>query len=66
MQIVINNGSVEYDGEPVLTEINFAVRDNEKIAVVGRNGCGKTTLLRALTGEVDMTQGTGESDFGFH
>ena len=66
MQIVITNGSVEYDGEPVLTEINFAVRDNEKIAVVGRNGCGKTTLLRALTGEVDMLQGTGESDFGFH
>ena len=66
MQIVITNGSVEYDGEPVLTEINFAVRDNEKIAVVGRNGCGKTTLLRALTGEVDMIKGTGESDFGFH
>ncbi|MBO4934011.1 MAG: ABC-F family ATP-binding cassette domain-containing protein [Clostridia bacterium] len=66
MQIVINNGSVEYDGEPVLTEINFAVRENEKIAVVGRNGCGKTTLLRALTGEVDMIKGTGESDFGFH
>ena len=66
MQIVITNGSVEYDGEPVLTEINFAVRENEKIAVVGRNGCGKTTLLRALTGEVDMIKGTGEADFGFH
>ena len=66
MQIVINNGSVEYDGEPVLTEIDFAIRDNEKIAVVGRNGCGKTTLLRALTGEVDMIKGTGESDFGFY
>lgn len=66
MQIVITNGSVEYDGEPVLTEINFAVRDNEKIALVGRNGCGKTTLLRALTGEVDMIKGTGEADLGFY
>ncbi|MBQ9557943.1 MAG: ABC-F family ATP-binding cassette domain-containing protein [Clostridia bacterium] len=66
MQIVITNGCVEYDGEPVLTEINFAVRENEKIAVVGRNGCGKTTLLRALTGEVDMIKGTGGADFGFH
>ena len=62
MQIVITNGCVEYDGEPVLTEINFAVRENEKIAVVGRNGCGKTTLLRALTGEVAMIKGTGEAE----
>ncbi len=65
MQISIVNGSVEYDGEPCLSQVDFCVRDREKIAVVGRNGCGKTTLLKALTGEVELIKGTGESEFGF-
>jgi len=65
MQISIVNGCVEYDGEPCLSQVDFCVRDKEKIAVVGRNGCGKTTLLKALTGEVELIKGTGESEFGF-
>lgn len=64
MQISIVNGCVEYDGEPVLTNVNFDVRDKEKIALVGRNGCGKTTLLKVLTGEVQMIKGVGEENFG--
>lgn len=65
MQISIVNGSVEYDGEPCLSKVDFCIRDREKIALVGRNGCGKTTLLKALTGEVELIKGTGEEDFGF-
>ncbi len=64
MQITVTNGSVEYDGVPVLTDVDFEIRDKEKIALVGRNGCGKTTLLKALTGEVSFVKGTGEEDFG--
>ena len=45
MQISIVNGSVEYDGEQILSNVNFDIHDKEKIALVGRNGCGKTTLL---------------------
>lgn len=66
MQITIENGSVEYDGEPILTEINFSIHDKEKIAVVGRNGCGKTTLLKAITGEVPLVSGVGDTSFGFY
>lgn len=66
MQISIVNGCVEYDGEPILTEINFNVSDKEKIAIVGRNGSGKTTLLKALTGEVELVSGTGTDTFGFY
>lgn len=65
MQIKIQNGSVEYDGEPILTEINFTVHDKEKIAVVGRNGSGKTTLLKAVSGLVPLVSGTGTDAFGF-
>lgn len=65
MRIAITNGSVEYDGIPVLERVDFVVNDNEKIALVGRNGSGKTTLLKALTGEVDLVKGTGDSDLSF-
>lgn len=64
MQIVVSNIAVEYDGTPVLTQVDFAVRENEKIALVGRNGCGKTTLLKVLTGEVDYTCGVEGEPYG--
>ena len=51
MQYKIQNGVVELSGEPILREINFEINDNSKIAVVGRNGCGKTTLLKLISGE---------------
>ncbi len=63
MQFKITNGSVSYGANTVLTNINFEIRDREKIAVVGRNGCGKTTLLRAVTGEAALEEGTGEEGF---
>ena len=65
MEINIVNGSVEYDGEPVLSEINFQIHEKEKIALVGRNGCGKTTLLKALAGDEPLTAGIGEEKFGY-
>lgn len=59
----IKNGSVEFGASLILRKINFEIRGNEKIAVVGRNGCGKTTLLRLIAGEVDMTKIEGEDSF---
>jgi len=63
MQYKIINGAVYYDSDMVLENIDIEINDNEKIAIVGRNGCGKTTLLKAIMGEVEMEEGTGESDF---
>ena len=63
MQYKIKNGAVYYDGEMVLENIDIEINDSEKIAIVGRNGCGKTTLLKAIMGEVDVEEGTGEDDF---
>ena len=66
MRISIVNGSIEFDGETLLSEINFEINDKEKIAIVGRNGCGKTSLLRALTNELELIKGVGEENFGFY
>ena len=63
MQYKILNGAVYYDSDMVLENVDIEINDNEKIAVVGRNGCGKTTLLKAIMGEVELEEGTGESEF---
>lgn len=65
MRIEIINGSVEYDGNTVLSEINFSVSDKEKIALVGRNGSGKTSILKCISGEVPLVPGTGDEKFSF-
>ncbi len=51
MQLKIQNGVVELSGEPILKSVNIEINDQSKIAVVGRNGCGKTTLLKLISGE---------------
>lgn len=65
MRIEIINGSVEYEGNTVLSEINFSVSDKEKIALVGRNGSGKTSILKCISGEVPLVSGTGDEKFSF-
>lgn len=65
MRIEIINGSVEYDGNTVLSEINFSVSDKEKIALVGRNGSGKTSILKCISREVPLVSGTGDEKFSF-
>ena len=58
----INNGAVELGAELILKKINFEIRNTEKIAVVGRNGCGKTTLLKLIAGEVDLLKRDSDED----
>ncbi len=50
----INNGLVQYAAETILDHINFEIRNTEKIAVVGRNGCGKTTLFKLIAGMLPL------------
>ncbi len=50
----INNGLVKYAAETILDHINFEIRNTEKIAVVGRNGCGKTTLFKLVAGMLQL------------
>ena len=48
MNYRIVNGSVTYGADTILEEINFEIKNKEKIAIVGRNGSGKSTLLKAI------------------
>ena len=63
MHYKITNGSVAFGADVILERIDFEIKSGEKIAVVGRNGCGKTTLLKAIVGEVPLEEGTGETPF---
>jgi branched-chain amino acid transport system ATP-binding protein len=47
-----------YGRIPVLSGINFTVGEHEVVGVLGHNGMGKTTLLKALIGQVPLTSGT--------
>lgn len=66
MNYKIVNGSVSYGADTILEEINFEIKEKDKIAIVGRNGCGKTTLLKAIIDNSMLEQGVGEAKFGVY
>jgi urea transport system ATP-binding protein len=47
-----------YGGKPVLQGVDLSVRDREVTAVIGRNGVGKSTLMKAVIGLLPTTEGT--------
>ena len=53
---------MRFGADTILEHINFEIRNTEKIAVVGRNGCGKTTLLRLIAGEVELSKRDSDED----
>lgn len=54
MRYQIRHALVQYGAETILEDVNFEIHNNEKIAIVGRNGCGKTTLLKLIAGDIKM------------
>ena len=65
MRLEIRNALVQYGAETILDHIDFEVRGNEKIAVVGRNGCGKTTLLKLIAGIIQPANPDSDERFAF-
>ena len=49
--ISANGLALAYGAAPLLEEVTLSVAPGEKVGLVGRNGCGKTSLLKILTGE---------------
>ncbi|MBO5811136.1 MAG: ABC-F family ATP-binding cassette domain-containing protein [Bacteroidales bacterium] len=48
--ISVQNLSMQFTGEDLFTDINFMIREKDRIGLVGKNGAGKTTLIRLLCG----------------
>ena len=65
MQIKIQNGTVDLSGQPILKKVNMEINTESKIGVVGRNGCGKTTLLRLIAGEIHISKDDPQN-IGYH
>ena len=53
----VENGNVGYDGTPVLTRLDLRIDQDDRIALLGRNGEGKSTLSKLLSGRLDLMQG---------
>ena len=66
MNYRIVNGSISYGAETILEEINFEIKEKDKIAIVGRNGSGKSTLLNAIVDNSMLEEGIGEEKFNIY
>ena len=66
MNYKIVNGAISYGADTILEEINFEIKDKEKIAIVGRNGSGKTSFLKSLIDNEMLEEGIGENKFSIY
>jgi ATP-binding cassette subfamily F protein uup len=56
--ITAENISFSFPGKKILSDFSLQVRRGDKIGIIGPNGCGKTTLIKLLVGELKPRQGT--------
>jgi ATP-binding cassette subfamily F protein 3 len=56
--IAVNNITVEFSAKRLLDDITYVINDKDKIALVGRNGAGKSTMLKIIAGIQKPTSGT--------
>lgn len=56
--VEVKNLSKKYDGPPLFNSLDLLIESGERLAIIGPNGIGKTTLLRTLIGEVKADFGT--------
>jgi len=50
--------TISYAAEPVFTDLSWEVHDDRIVGLVGPNGCGKSTMLKAIAGEIEPKSGT--------
>ncbi|HEY0387111.1 MAG TPA: ABC-F family ATP-binding cassette domain-containing protein [Gaiellales bacterium] len=58
MSLHLTQVRLSYGGDEVLTDVSAIVRPRDRVALVGRNGAGKTSLLRIIAGELEPEAGT--------
>lgn len=55
--ISVDNLSVEFSSRPLFADVNYVINDKDRIALVGKNGAGKSTMLKILAGLQQPTGG---------
>lgn len=55
--ISIDNLAVEFGGKALFSEVSFTINENDKIALMGKNGAGKSTMMKIIAGEQKPTKG---------
>jgi len=58
LAVEVEELSKGFDGKPLFSDINMLVEVGERIAIIGPNGIGKTTLLRCMYGDLEPDAGT--------
>ncbi len=58
MMISVEGLKVEFGVKPLFSDVSFVVNDRDRIALVGKNGAGKSTMLKILCGQQRPTEGT--------
>ena len=56
--ISINDLSLSIGTTPILDKVSFSLEENDKLGIIGVNGCGKSTLFRLILGEQEPTEGS--------
>ena len=56
--VQISNLSFSYDSRPILSGINMTIPRGKVVAIMGSSGCGKTTTLRLIGGQLKPTSGS--------
>ncbi|WP_312371173.1 ABC-F family ATP-binding cassette domain-containing protein [Lachnoclostridium sp.] len=59
----IKNAIIGYPGNRLLDGVSMEIKNTEKIAIVGRNGCGKTTLLKVIAGKLEVDNLDSDEEF---
>ena len=57
LEIVFNEVSKNFGNKRVLNKINFEIKTGEKIGLIGPNGCGKTTILKMIMKDENLSSG---------
>ena len=57
MLVTFNNVSLQYIDKHILKDVSFTINDNDKIGVIGINGAGKSSILKLIVGDVELTSG---------
>jgi len=55
--ITVDNLTVEFSGTTLFKDVNFVINENDKIALMGKNGAGKSTMMKIIAGKQAATKG---------